>query len=132
MLANSTLHLGQLELAVLDYLWLHKECDVKSLHVAIGKSRAISANTIQSTLERLFKKNLLSRTKIGHAYHYKSVVNRTQLITRRLDDLTSEIAHGQTKSVLAAFVEFTARIDESSLEQLEQLIAQYKKMEDSK
>jgi predicted transcriptional regulator len=131
LITNSTLRLGQLELAVLDYLWSNGECDVKSLHVAIGKARGILANTIQSTLERLFKKNLLSRTKIGHAYHYKSIVNRTQLITRRIDDLTSEIAHGQTNSVLAAFVEFTARIDDSSLEQLELLIAQHKKKEDS-
>lgn len=126
MLTNSRLRLGQLEVAVLNYLWSHEACDAKSLHLAIGEERGISVNTIQSTLERLFKKELLSRTKISHAYCYTSIVDRTQLITRRIDDLTAEIANGQTNSVLAAFVEFTARLDDSSLEQLEQLIAQRK------
>ncbi|PCI34438.1 MAG: hypothetical protein COB54_01225 [Alphaproteobacteria bacterium] len=120
------MRLGQLELAVLNYLWSHEACDAKSLHLVIGAERGISVNTIQSTLERLFKKDLLSRTKVSHAYRYKAEVDRTQLLTRRIDDLTSEIAEGQTNSVLAAFVEITARLDDSSLAQLEQLIAQRK------
>ena len=124
---HPTLHLGQLELVVLDYLWSHLECDAKSLHRVVGESRGISLNTIQSTLERLYKKKLLSRTKVSHSYWHCSIVDRTQLMTRRIDDLTSEIAKGQTSSVLAAFVDFTARMDNSSLEQLEQLIAQRKK-----
>ena len=130
MLTNSALRLGQLELAVLNYLWSHDACDAKSLHLVIGQERGISVNTIQSTLERLFKKELLSRTKVSHAYHYKAEVDRTQLLTRRIDDLTAEIAEGQTTSVLAAFVEITARLDDSSLAQLEQLIAQRKSRDD--
>lgn len=132
MNTNSTLRLGQLELAVLDYLWSHLECDAKSLHRVIGKDRGICVNTIQSTLERLYKKKLLSRTKVSHAYWYSSIVDRTQLLTRRIDDLTSEIAKGQTNSVLSAFVEFTARMDDFSLEQLEKLIAQRKKADEGK
>jgi len=123
---SSTLRLGQLELAVLNYLWTHQTCDAKSLHVAIGAQRGISLNTIQSTLERLFKKKLLSRIKVSHAYQYRTVVDRTQLLTRRIDDLATQIAKGQANSVLAAFVEFTARLDDASLEQLEHLIARRK------
>jgi len=136
LVINSSLRLGQLELAVLNYLWAHETCCVKSLHAAIGIQRGISLNTVQSTLERLFKKKLLSRIKVSHAYQYKAAVDRTQLLTRRLDDITSEIAgeiaDGQTNFVLAAFIEFTARLDDTSLERLEQLITQHKNKDNVK
>ena len=61
------MQLGELEKQVLQYLWNASEADAKQVHVVLGQSRGNSLNTIQSTLDRLFKKGLLSRTKQGHA-----------------------------------------------------------------
>lgn len=58
-------YLGELEMAVLEHLWSNGEFDAKSVHAALGKVRGISHNTIQSTLERLFKKKLLARKKLA-------------------------------------------------------------------
>lgn len=57
------MQLGKLEKIVLQYLWNKKEADAKQVHSVLGVPRGNSLNTIQSTLDRLFKKELLSRSK---------------------------------------------------------------------
>ena len=41
--------LGALELAVLDRLWSAGPADVAAMHAAVGVSRGVASNTIQST-----------------------------------------------------------------------------------
>ena len=53
--------LGDLELAVLEVLWQTDRADAKAVHSALGSARGIGLNTVQSTLERLFRKQLLAR-----------------------------------------------------------------------
>jgi predicted transcriptional regulator len=60
--------LGRLEMAVLDRLWSAGEADVTAMHAAVGEPRALSRNTIQSTLERLARKGLAERTKVGREH----------------------------------------------------------------
>jgi len=55
--------LGDLEKRVLQYLWEVAEADAKQVHGALTQSQGGSLNTIQSTLDRLFKKKLLTRQK---------------------------------------------------------------------
>ena len=58
--------LGELEKQVLEYLWKNQPADAKQVHSYFEKDRGGSLNTIQSTLERLFKKDLLSRLSLIH------------------------------------------------------------------
>jgi predicted transcriptional regulator len=124
---NKPLRLGELELEVLEYLWANREGHVKQVHEGIGVSRNNTLNTIQSTLDRLYKKGLLGRTKVAHSYVYKCNYSRTEILTRKINDLAHELASGETSSVLAAFVEFTARLDASKISELETLIAAHKR-----
>ena len=59
--------LGALETAVMEHLWERGSGDVKTVHAAL-KARRITINTIQSTLRRLFDKQLLRRDKVSHAH----------------------------------------------------------------
>ena len=119
-------YLGELEMAVLEYLWSNGEFDAKEVHVALGKVRGISHNTIQSTLERLFKKELLARQKISHAYVYKTAVARDELMGRMINDVVNTISKDNSDGMLAAFVDIAARTDDAHLDRLEQLINEYR------
>jgi predicted transcriptional regulator len=119
-------YLGELEMAVLEHLWSHGEFDAKGVYSALGKTRGISHNTIQSTLERLFKKKLLARQKISHAYIYRAVVNRDELIGRMIKDVVQTLSKENTDGMLAAFVDIAARTDDAHLDRLEQLINEYR------
>jgi predicted transcriptional regulator len=119
-------YLGELEMAVLEHLWSQGELDAKGVHSALGKTRGISHNTIQSTLERLFKKKLLARQKISHAYVYRAVINRDELMGRLINDVVQTLSKANTDGMLAAFVDIAARTDDAHLDRLEQLIHEYR------
>lgn len=119
-------YLGELEMAVLEHLWSHGEFDAKGVYSALGETRGISHNTIQSTLERLFKKKLLTRNKISHAYVYKAVVSRDELMGRMINDVVNTISKNNSDGMLAAFVDIAARTDEAHLDRFEQLINEYR------
>ena len=119
-------YLGELEMAVLEHLWSNGEFDAKGVHAALGKVRGISHNTIQSTLERLFKKKLLARKKVSHAYIYQTAVARDELMGQMINDVVNTILKDNTDGMLAAFVDIAARTDDAHLDRLEQLINEYR------
>lgn len=116
--------LGELEKAVLEDLWENGASDVKAVNLRVGTSRGISLNTVQSTLERLFRKALLSREKISHAYVYSPCVAREELMGAMIADLVGSLGQAKSGSLLSAFVDFAVRADQSNLDRLEQLIAE--------
>lgn len=121
--------LGELETAVLDYLWAVKQADAKTVHRALGPARGISLNTIQSTVERLARKGFLVREKVSHAYVYAPALTREAWTAKVINNVLGETT---SDGVLAAFVDFAARLDEGSLDRLEQMVAERKRQEASK
>lgn len=117
-------YLGELEVAVMEALWRGGSADAKSLHGTLGRRRGISLSTIQSTLERLHRKQLLNREKVSHAYRYTPAVARAELLGHAFETLMAHLAKDETESVLAAFVDFASRTDHASLDALERLIAE--------
>jgi predicted transcriptional regulator len=114
--------LGELELAVLKNLWQTGAAPAKDVHKCVGSRRRISLNTIQSTLERLHKKGLLTRHKVSHAYHYQPAVERSALAARMVDRILGSLA-GDRADMLAAFVDLVERTDSEALARLERMIA---------
>lgn len=119
--------LGDLETAVLEHVWAHGACDVKAVHRTLGSRRGITLNTVQSTMERLFRKGLLSRQKVSHAYVYSPRQTREELGARMIEEVVSRLLKGEAIPVLEAFVDLAARTDEANLDRLQQLIAERRK-----
>lgn len=115
--------LGDLESAVLEHVWTKGRVDVKAAYQAIGVPRDITLNTVQSTLERLFRKGLLDREKESHAYVYSARVTREELGGRLLQDVLSSVLGGDARPMLAAFVDLAERAGEDELQRLEALVA---------
>ena len=124
MRPNRPLLLGDLERAVLDQLWSRGPQDVKACHRSIGRSRGIALNTVQSTMERLHRKELLRREKVSHAYVYEAAVTREELGARLASEVVaSVVGSAAPASVLAAFVDLAERAGDGTLVRLERLIA---------
>lgn len=90
----------------------------KQVHAEIGSERGISVNTVQSTLERLYRKKLLSREKIGHAYHYIADVERSHLIADMISDVMRRFQLDGAASV-SAFAQAADTLGAADLERLE-------------
>lgn len=124
--------LGDLEKLVLNYLWDINSADAKQVHAHFEKQRGGTLNTIQSTLDRLHKKGLLTREKHGHAYHYRAAMDRQTFVSSLIRSVTLDFAD-DNDALLAAFVTLSAERDDKQLDRLESLIQTYREQnKDSK
>lgn len=119
--------LGELETAVMNHLWSGGEGDAKAVHSALGKRRGITLNTIQSTLKRLFEKDLLERDKISHAHVYRARVSREEFHRGLLGELVEDLMQRHADSLVSAFVDITERAGPEHLARLEALVAERRK-----
>ena len=119
---GSLLTLGRLEIAVLEQLWEAGPCDVGALHAAVGEPRGLARNTIQSTLERLVRKQLASRRKLGRAYEYRASDSRGDCLTAALGDLAERLPGLDSSLLLSTFVDFAERTGADTLDELEALV----------
>ena len=119
--------LGELEKQVLNHLWSAGEADAKQIHAAFSAGRSSSLNTIQSTLDRLYKKQLLSRSKQGHAFVYRTRVDREDLIAQLIRNITSDLVSQDNQSLMAAFVSLSADLGDDELDRLEAMIQNHRR-----
>lgn len=116
--------LGDLEKRVLQYLWEVAEADAKQVHGALTQSQGGSLNTIQSTLDRLFKKKLLTRQKRSHAFIYCARLGKEEFLAQLIQEVTGDFISEGENSLIAAFSSASAGLDDEKLTQLEKLIQQ--------
>lgn len=115
--------LGDLEIAVLEDIWRFGPSDAKTVHTRVGQLRSIALNTVQSALERLFRKEFLQREKISHAYEYSARLSRQELVGKLVESTVHRVAGTQSDALLSAFADLAARADDDQLKRLEELIA---------
>ena len=71
--------LGPLEQRLLDALWERGHATVRDLLKRESACRNLAYTTVMTTLDRLFKKNLLSREVEGRAFRYAPRFTREEL-----------------------------------------------------
>jgi predicted transcriptional regulator len=114
-----TPELGALELQVLKCLWSAQvPIDARAVHSAVVE-RCISLSTVQATLERLHRKQLLARTKTGRAYLYSAIVSRESLIGELIRNVAYRLADGELEPVISGFVDFVGDADPKLLDELQ-------------
>lgn len=116
--------LGSLERAVLDRLWTEGPADVAAMHTRVGEPRGLARNTVQSTLERLYRKGLADRRKQGRAFEYSARISRAEWLTSSLGGVLEALPGADASLVLSAFVDLAERTGEQSLDALEALVRQ--------
>lgn len=124
---KSTFTLGDLEIATLEALWKGGEGDARGLHAKLGKGRGITLSTMQSTLERLYRKGLLSREKVSHAYIYAPVESRDTVMAKVVEAALHNFGTAPRERFMAAFSGYAADADDATLAALEKMIADRKR-----
>lgn len=114
--------LGELELAVLDFIWARGVSETRDVHGEVGVPRAITLSTIQSTLERLHRKKLLLRERFGHAYRYAPALTRAEFRARAMASAGGDLRAADGAGVIAAFVDLVARTDTHRLDELAEMV----------
>ena len=125
------MNLGELEKLLLQHLWEVHTADAKEVHSHFCKMRGGSLNTIQSTLDRLYKKGLLKREKYSHAFRYEPALAKHEFIGQLIEEVTQDFMDDDESSFLMAFDSLSERLTEEEIKQLEDLLEARRHKEDS-
>jgi len=120
--ASASRVLGDLEERLMEILWEAGPLSVREVKAHLGRSK-LAYTTVMTTLDRLFKKGLLARTKNGIAFVYQPAIDRAEYQRRVVHAALAPLLEQGAGPVLAAFVDAAAGSDTDNLDRLEQLIA---------
>src|ERR1700704_4362199 len=106
--------LGSLESQVMEHVWGRGEISVRDLHV---KFSSLAYTTVMTTLDRLYKKGMLNRRKVGKAFLYVAVLTEQGYREQLAHHLFGIVLHDGTNSgaVLSNFVDAVSDTDEKLL-----------------
>jgi len=124
----ASLALGKLEQQVLEEVWKRRELSVRDVYLAFGES--VAYTTVMTTLDRLFKKKLLTRRKVSRAFVYLPAVSRAEFEQGIREDVIDGLL-GQgadaVQPVLACIVDTVSETDRQLLDELDRLIKEKRK-----
>ena len=118
----SSSQLGPLEERLLDALWKHGTATVREL--ADDDCEDLAYTTVMTTLDRLFKKNLLSREAEGRAFRYTPTFTREEMHREVAGQAFRQLLDASPASSLplSYLVEILTARDEQLLDDLRQLV----------
>lgn len=123
--------LGELEQKAMREVWRRGETSVGDLCSAFDETYAYT--TLMTTLDRLYKKGLLSRRKVGRAFLYKSLYSIEEMERGVAQDVISKLLDtpiGRAEPVLACIVDSVSDRDRDLLDELERLVREKKALLD--
>ena len=114
--------LGALERDVMAIAWLGKELSVRDVCARLGSN--VAYTTVMTTMDRLFKKGLLTRRKSGRAFIYNASATRHEVEGAVAAELVNSLIQrdGEPLPVLSSLVDAVSDRDRALLAELERLI----------
>jgi len=118
---TSSSELGPLEERLLGALWERGSATVREL--AEGVCQDLAYTTVMTTLDRLFKKKLLSREADGRAFRYAPRITREELHREAAGEALRQLLDASPGALpLSYLVEILSERDEQLLDHLRELV----------
>jgi predicted transcriptional regulator len=115
--------LGALERDVMAVAWERGEINVRDTCAQL--SSPVAYTTVMTTMDRLFKKGLLARRKVGRAFVYRATATRDELEGAVATELVQSLftrPGGAPLPILSSLVDAVSERDRALLDDLERLI----------
>lgn len=106
-------------------VWREKEVSVRQVFASFRER--VAYTTVMTTLDRLYKKNLLNRRKEGKAYFYSPRFSLEELELGVTEDVIGGLLDSTTERIepiLACIVDAVSDHDRELLDELERLVQQ--------
>ena len=116
------LELGPLELKVLEVLWeRNRAATVRNVQPSFPR---LAYTTLMTTLDRLYRKGVLRRFRLGRAFGYEPRCSRDELFGEMVSGKVAELlaACGDSTALLSTLVEAVGHADAELLDELEALV----------
>ena len=116
------LDLGPLERQVLEVLWQRKRAaTVRSVQPSFPR---LAYTTLMTTLDRLYRKGVLRRFRLGRAFGYEPRCSRDELFGQMVSGQVADLmaACGDSTLLLSTLVQAVGHTDAELLDELETLV----------
>lgn len=111
----------------MEVLWNRGESSVKDILDTFPTDKNISYSAVITVTNRMTKKGLLEKRKLGKAYFYKPIYTREQFfefVTKKIVEGVSEFS---LKSAMVHFVDYMSQMDPDKIEYFSKLIESKRK-----
>jgi predicted transcriptional regulator len=125
--------LGPLERELLDAVWRLGQASVRDVLAAV--EHAVAYTTAMTVLDRLYKKGVLDRERVGRAYVYSAAASSEQLQSSLMMGLLQRLlGHGPQAAspVLSHLVDTVGARDRQLLDELDRLVREKRRALDGK
>jgi predicted transcriptional regulator len=114
--------LGNLESELMERVWHRGELSVRELHAEFASRLAYT--TVMTTMDRLYKKGMLHRRKVGKAFIYVAALTEREYQEQLTHHLFGMVLNDGKNSgtILSNFVDAVSDTDEKLLARLDQLV----------
>jgi predicted transcriptional regulator len=99
-----------LELLCLNALWSRGEGSVKEVRELVAPSRALAYTTVMTVLERLARREIVTRRKAGRAFVYAPAVTRNAMRRLALQEFLDSYFEGSPRR-LSQFLQDESRTE---------------------
>jgi predicted transcriptional regulator len=123
--------LGALEREVMGVVWKAGEINVREACERLDSS--VAYTTVMTTMDRLFKKRLLDRRKVGRAFVYTATATRDEMEGAVATELVQNLLlqhGGEPLPLLSSLVDAVSDRDRALLDDLERLIREKRRATD--
>src|SRR3981081_3456995 len=97
---GGNVRLGKLQLAIMRVLWRRGEAAVTDVHEDLEAERGLAPTTIATMLAKLEHKGVAAHRTEGRRFIYRPLVNEEQVRRSMVDDLTSQLFHGDVTALV--------------------------------
>lgn len=119
--------LGDLEAEVMECLWKLYSASVQEVCDTLNQTREIAYTTVMTTMDRLYKKGYLERTKVGKAYIYIPTYSREKFQEALAKEVLGGVLDSFAEPVISTFVDLISEENPEYLDRLVMMIEEKKK-----
>lgn len=121
--------LGTLEKEIMEALWNREEGSVKDVLDALPPGKDTSYSTVITVTNRMAKKGLLTKRKMGKAYLYKPAYTKEQFLETVSKKIVEGVSGISLDSALVHFVDYMAKVEPDKMDYFSQLIESRRKQQ---
>jgi BlaI family transcriptional regulator, penicillinase repressor len=118
-------NLGEVEQAVMDFVWSHGPCPAEACREALADSRPMKESTIRTVLRRLEAKGYVTHETSGRTYIYRAAEERQNVAVRAVKSIIDRFCGGSAEELLLGMVDNRV-LDRKQVERLARKVAQRK------
>lgn len=114
--------LGELEQDIMTVVWTQGCATVRCVFDALAQERDIAYTTVMTTMDRLSKKSILKRIKVGKAYEYRPIQTEAELCSSTTKAMIDMLVRRYGDLAIAQFVDTVDQIDPKKFAELKRLV----------